>query len=151
MLHQAEEPLAVRYVLFCGGACFWEADGFAIIEPQFRQLSFTFLAPPVPGSFCAAHARRLKPQNAQTMSLFFLFCWFGLRPEMHRDRAHARGLLYNMHTREDSCTICTLTLPWKQPSRRVVRKDHARMLKAAPLAAAPRKDAGASDCAMQRP
>ena len=119
MLQEAEEPLAVRYVLFCGGACFWEADGFATIEPQVRQLSSTFLAPTVPGSFCAAHARRLKPQNAQTMSLFFLLCWFGLRPEMQRDIALTRGLLYIMQTREDACKICTPSLDWQQPSRKL--------------------------------
>ena len=33
---------------------------------------------------------------------------------------------------------------------KVVRKDHVQMLKAAPLAAAPRKDAAASDWAMKR-
>ena len=34
---------------------------------------------------------------------------------------------------------------------KVVRKDHVQMLKAAPLAPAPRKDAAASDWAMKHP
>ena len=58
MLQEAEEPLAVRYVLFCGGACFWEADGFATIEPQVRQLSSTFLAPTVRPKVSAAECCR---------------------------------------------------------------------------------------------
>ena len=45
------------------------------------------------------------------------------------------------HTRGDSGTICALT---------AARKDHARKLKAAPLAAAPPKDAGAPSCDMKR-
>ena len=54
------------------------------------------------------------------------------------------------HTRRDSSTICTPTLEYRPRAARAARKDHARKLKAAPLAAAPRKDAGAPSCDMKR-
>ena len=74
MLQEAEDSLTVRYVDFFRRNLVLGQTALLLVNKNFVNSLPPFSASTVRGSFGSAEARRLKPQNVQTLPVFFLSC-----------------------------------------------------------------------------